>query len=336
MSINKKNDNQNLGADDALSSAMKQINDTYGSGSVMICSDDYKTEKIEAFSTGSLLLDSFTGIGGVPVGRITEIYGHEGSAKTTLTLQVIANAQKKGRRCAFIDVEHALDMAYASQLGVDVSKLVLSQPGSGNEALEISDKLVRSGAISVLVIDSVAALVPEAELKGEMGDAVMGGQARLMSQALRKMTASISKSNVAVIFINQIRSKIGVMFGNPETTAGGYALKFYSSLRLEIKKKALIKKGVDIIGQETEVKICKNKFAPPFKTVMFELIYGKGINNYGELVDLALAKNILVRSGSWFSYKDNKIAQGKEAASAFLKENQEIYQEIFEQVFPKE
>ncbi len=329
---NKKNDNSS-GADDALDIAIKQINDTYGSGAVMICSTNFQVEKVKSFSTGSLLLDHYTGIGGIPIGRVTEIYGHEGSAKTTMTLQVIANAQKEGCRCAFIDVEHALDTRYASQLGVDVSKLVLSQPSSGNEALEIADKLIRSGAISVLVIDSVAALVPEAELKGEMGDAVMGGQARLMSQALRKMTSSISKSNVAVIFINQIRSKIGVMFGNPETTTGGYALKFYASLRLEIKKRALIKKGTDIIGQETEVKICKNKFAPPFKTVNFELIYNQGINNYGELVDLALSKEIIIKSGSWFSYNDGKIGQGKESAITYLKNNPEIYQKIFNQIF---
>ena len=283
---------------------------------------------IESISTGSLSLDIALGIGGLPKSRIVEIYGPESSGKTTLALQVIAEAQKNGGVCAFIDAEHALDPSYAKKLGVDTKELLISQPDTGEQALEITDTLVRSGAVSVLVIDSVAALTPRAELEGEMGDHHMGLQARLMSQALRKLTGSISKSNTMVIFINQIRMKIGVMFGSPETTAGGNALKFYSSVRLDIRRIGAIKDGEEIVGNQTRVKVVKNKVAPPFKVVEFDIMYGQGISKTGELVDLGAKADIVEKSGAWYAYKGEKIGQGKENAKEYLKNNPKIAAEI--------
>jgi len=312
----------------ALDAALAQIERAFGKGSVMKLGDKGSHIEVDAISTGSLGLDIALGIGGFPKGRIIEIYGPESSGKTTLALQVIAQAQKKGGACAFVDAEHALDPAYARKLGVDVDNLVVSQPDAGEQALEITDTLVRSGAVDVLVVDSVAALVPKAELEGEMGDSHMGLQARLMSQALRKLTGTISKSGCMVIFINQIRMKIGVMFGNPETTTGGNALKFFSSIRLDIRRIGAIKDKELVVGNQTRVKVVKNKLAPPFRTVEFDVMYGEGISKLGELLDLGVQAGVVEKSGAWFSYKGEKIGQGKENSKHYLKENPKIADEI--------
>ena len=314
--------------DKALDAALSQIEKAFGKGSIMRLGQNNSVADIEAISTGSIGIDIALGIGGMPRGRIVEIYGPESSGKTTLALSVIAQAQKKGGTCAFVDAEHALDPAYAKKIGVDLENLLISQPDAGEQALEITDTLVRSGAIDVLVVDSVAALVPKAELEGEMGDQHMGLHARLMSQALRKLTATVSRSNTLVIFINQIRMKIGVMFGNPETTTGGNALKFYASVRIDIRSIGKIKDKEDIIGSQTRVKIVKNKVAPPFKTVDFDIMYGEGISKTGELIDLGVKAGIVEKAGAWFSYKGEKLGQGRENAKLFLKENPEIAQEI--------
>ena len=312
----------------ALEMAIGQIEKSFGKGSVMKLGQNESVVDIEAISSGSLSLDIALGIGGFPKGRIVEIYGPESSGKTTLALHVLAEAQKNGGTCAFIDAEHALDTIYAKKLGVNVDELVISQPDAGEQALEITDTLVRSGAVDVLVVDSVAALTPRAELEGEMGDHHVGLHARLMSQALRKLTSSISKSNCLVIFINQIRLKIGVMFGNPETTTGGNALKFYSSVRIDIRRIGAIKERDDIIGNQTRVKVVKNKVSAPFRTVEFDIMYGEGISKTGELVDLGVESAIIEKSGSWYSYKTERIGQGRENAKTFLKENPDIAEEI--------
>jgi len=311
----------------ALESALGLIERNYGSGSIMRLGDN-TTVNIEAISTGSLGLDLALGIGGLPKGRIIEVYGPESSGKTTLALQVVASAQKKDGICAFIDAEHALDPVYAKNLGVDVDKLLVSQPDAGEQALEIADTLVKSGAVDVLVVDSVAALVPKAELEGDMGDSHMGLHARLMSQALRKLTSSISRSNAMVIFINQIRMKIGVMFGSPETTTGGNALKFYASVRLDIRRIGQIKDKDQIVGNQTRVKVVKNKVAPPFKITEFDILYGEGISKEGEIVDLGVAEGFVEKSGSWYSFNGNRIGQGRENAKKFLLDNKEIADEI--------
>ena len=313
--------------DKALDAALSQIERAFGKGSIMRLGQNTNVD-IEAISTGSLGIDIALGIGGMPKGRIVEIYGPESSGKTTLALSVIAQAQKKGGTCAFIDAEHALDPSYAKKIGVDVENLLVSQPDSGEQALEIADTLVRSGAIDVMVVDSVAALVPKAELEGEMGDSHMGLQARLMSQALRKLTATVARSNTLIIFINQIRMKIGVMFGNPETTTGGNALKFYASVRIDIRRIGAIKDKDDVIGSQTRVKIVKNKVAPPFKTVDFDIMYGEGISKTGELIDLGVKSGIIEKAGAWFSYNGEKIGQGRENAKKFLKDNPAIADEI--------
>jgi recombination protein RecA len=305
----------------ALEAALAQIDKTFGKGSIMRLGANDPTMDIEAVSTGSLGLDIALGIGGLPMGRIIEIYGPESSGKTTLALQVIAEAQKKGGTCAFVDAEHAVDPVYARKLGVKVEDLLISQPDTGEQALEITDTLVRSGAVDVLVIDSVAALTPKAELEGEMGDSLPGLQARLMSQALRKLTGSISRSKCMVIFINQIRMKIGVMFGNPETTTGGNALKFYASVRLDIRRIGQIKAQEEAVGNQTRVKVVKNKVAPPFKQVEFDIMYGEGISKTGELVDLGVKAGIVEKSGAWISYEGHRIGQGRENAKEFLKQN---------------
>ena len=311
----------------ALESALGLIERNYGSGSIMRLGDN-TTVNIEAISTGSLGLDLALGIGGLPKGRIIEVYGPESSGKTTLALQVVASAQKKDGICAFIDAEHALDPVYAKNLGVDVDKLLVSQPDAGEQALEIADTLVKSGAVDVLVVDSVAALVPKAELEGDMGDSHMGLHARLMSQALRKLTSSISRSNAMVIFINQIRMKIGVMFGSPETTTGGNALKFYASVRLDIRRIGQIKDKDQIVGNQTRVKVVKNKVAPPFKITEFDILYGEGISKEGEIIDLGVAEGFVEKSGSWYSFNSNRIGQGRENAKKFLLDNKEIADEI--------
>jgi recombination protein RecA len=311
----------------ALDAAISQIDQNYGKGSVMRLGQS-RVLDIESISTGSLGLDLALGIGGLPKSRIVEIYGPESSGKTTLSLQVIAEAQKKGGICAFIDAEHALDPVYAKKLGVNTTELLISQPDTGEQALEIADTLVRSGSISVLVVDSVAALTPRAELEGEMGDHHMGLQARLMSQALRKLTGSVSKTNTMIIFINQIRMKIGVMFGSPETTAGGNALKFYSSVRLDIRRIGAIKDKEEIIGNQTRVEVVKNKVAPPFKVVEFDIMYGEGISKLGEVVDLAAKANIIEKAGAWYSYKGEKVGQGRENVKQYLKLNPKIAAEI--------
>lgn len=313
--------------DKALEAALSQIERAFGKGSIMRLGQNTNID-IEAISTGSLGTDIALGIGGMPKGRIVEIYGPESSGKTTLALSVIAQAQKKGGTCAFIDAEHALDPAYAKKIGVDVENLLVSQPDSGEQALEIADTLVRSGAMDVLVVDSVAALVPKAELEGEMGDSHMGLQARLMSQALRKLTSTVARSNTLIIFINQIRMKIGVMFGNPETTTGGNALKFYASVRIDIRRVGAIKDKDEVIGSQTRVKIVKNKVAPPFKTVDFDIMYGEGISKTGELIDLGVKSGIVDKAGAWFSYNGEKIGQGRENAKLFLKNNPVIADEI--------
>jgi len=312
----------------ALSAALSQIEKQFGKGSVMRMGDTNAIRNIEAISTGSLGLDIALGIGGLPKGRVVEIYGPESSGKTTLTLQVVAEAQKMGGTAAFIDAEHALDPQYAEKLGVNVDELLVSQPDTGEQALEITDMLVRSGAVDVVVIDSVAALTPKAEIEGDMGDSHVGLQARLMSQALRKLTANIKRTNCLVIFINQIRMKIGVMFGSPETTTGGNALKFYASVRLDIRRTGAIKKGEEVVGNETKVKVVKNKVAPPFKQVNFEILYGEGISHHGEIIELGVQQGIIDKSGAWYSYKGDRIGQGKENVRNFLKENPEISNEI--------
>ncbi len=312
----------------ALAQALGQIEKQFGKGSVMRLGDAGSARDIEAISTGSIGLDAALGIGGLPRGRVVEIYGPESSGKTTLTLQVVAEAQKRGGTAAFVDAEHALDPTYAGKLGVNVDELLVSQPDTGEQALEITDMLVRSGAIDVIVVDSVAALTPKAEIEGEMGDSHMGLQARLMSQALRKLTGNIKRSNAIVIFINQIRMKIGVMFGNPETTTGGNALKFYSSVRLDIRRIGAIKKGDEVIGNQTRVKVVKNKVSPPFRQAEFEILYGEGISREGEIIELGVAQNIIEKSGSWYSYKSDRIGQGKENVREFLKANPEVADEI--------
>ena len=310
--------------DKALEAAMAQIQKQFGKGSIMKLGDDTAHMNIGAISTGSISLDIATGIGGVPKGRIVEIFGPESSGKTTLTLHIIAETQKAGGKAAFIDAEHALDPVYAKNLGVDVGELIVSQPDTGEQALEICDMLVRSGALDVVVIDSVAALVPKAEIQGEMGDSHVGLQARLMSQALRKITGTVNKSNTCVIFINQLREKVGVMFGNPEVTTGGRALKFYSSMRLDVRRIESIKAGDGVIGNRTRVKVVKNKVAPPFKQAEFDIMYGEGISYISELLDLCVDANIVKKAGAWFSYEGEKIGQGKEAAKAYIKANPEF------------
>ncbi len=312
----------------ALDAALSQIERSFGKGSIMRLGKNEQVVEIEAISTGSLGLDIALGIGGLPRGRIVEIYGPESSGKTTLALQTVAEAQKKGGVCAFVDAEHALDPVYARKLGVHLDDLLISQPDTGEQALEIADTLVRSGAVDVLVIDSVAALTPKAELEGEMGDSLPGLQARLMSQALRKLTASISKSNTMVIFINQIRMKIGVMFGSPETTTGGNALKFYASVRLDIRRIGAIKERDEVVGNQTRVKVVKNKVAPPFKQIEFDIMYGEGISKTGELIDLGVKAGIVEKSGSWFSYNSQRVGQGRENAKQFLKDNPDVANEI--------
>jgi len=312
----------------ALDAALAQIERAFGKGSIMRLGKNDRSMDIETISTGSLGLDIALGVGGLPRGRVVEIYGPESSGKTTLALHCLAEAQKLGGICAFIDAEHALDPVYARKLGVVVDDLLISQPDAGEQALEIADTLVRSGAIDVLVIDSVAALVPRAELEGEMGDSQPGLQARLMSQALRKLTASISKSNTMVIFINQIRMKIGVMYGSPETTTGGHALKFYASVRLDIRRIGVIKERDEVVGNQTRVKVVKNKLAPPFKQVEFDIMYGEGVSKMGEIIDLGVKAGVVEKSGAWFSYDSQRIGQGRENAKAFLKNNPDISAKI--------
>jgi len=316
----------------ALNAALSQIEKQFGKGSVMRLGDGGTTPNIEVVSTGSLGLDLALGIGGLPRGRVVEIYGPESSGKTTLTLQAIAECQKKGGTAAFIDAEHALDPQYAKKLGVNIDDLLVSQPDSGEQALEIADMLVRSGAVDVVVVDSVAALTPKAEIEGEMGDSHMGLHARLMSQALRKLTANIKRSNTLVIFINQIRMKIGVMFGNPETTTGGNALKFYASVRLDIRRIGAIKKGEEVIGNQTRVKVVKNKLAPPFRQCEFDILYNEGISKEGELIDIGVAHDIVEKSGAWFSYGKERIGQGKDNARQFLREHPETAAEIEQKI----
>ena len=323
----------------ALSAALSQIEKQFGKGSVMRMGDGSVVRNVETISSGSLSLDIALGIGGVPKGRVIEIFGPESSGKTTLTLHVVAESQKQGGTAAFVDAEHALDPGYASKLGVNIDELLVSQPDTGEQALEITDMLVRSGAVDVVVVDSVAALTPKAEIEGEMGDHHVGLQARLMSQALRKLTANIKRSNCVVIFINQIRMKIGVMFGNPETTTGGNALKFYSSMRLDIRRTGAIKKGDEVVGSETKVKVVKNKVAPPFKQANFEILYGEGISREGEIIELGVKHGIIDKAGAWYSYNGDRIGQGKENVRTFLKENADIAMAIEQQVrdlvFPK-
>lgn len=316
----------------ALSAALSQIEKQFGKGSVMRMGDAGPARDIEGISTGSLGLDIALGIGGLPRGRVVEIYGPESSGKTTLTLQVIAEAQKTGGTAAFVDAEHALDPVYAQKLGVNVDDLLVSQPDTGEQALEITDMLVRSGAVDVVVVDSVAALTPKAEIEGDMGDHHVGLQARLMSQALRKLTANIKRSNTLVIFINQIRMKIGVMFGNPETTTGGNALKFYSSVRLDIRRTGAIKKGDEVLGNETRVKVVKNKVAPPFKQAEFDILYGQGISREGEIITLGVQQGIIDKSGAWYSYNGDRIGQGKDNVRQFLKENPDMAADIDTQI----
>ncbi|EON15556.1 MULTISPECIES: recombinase RecA [Pandoraea] len=312
----------------ALAAALAQIEKQFGKGSIMRLGDGEVEADIQVVSTGSLGLDIALGVGGLPRGRVIEIYGPESSGKTTLTLQVVAEMQKIGGTCAFIDAEHALDVGYANKLGVSVPELLISQPDTGEQALEIADALVRSGSIDLIIIDSVAALVPKAEIEGEMGDSLPGLQARLMSQALRKLTGTIKRTNCTVVFINQIRMKIGVMFGNPETTTGGNALKFYSSVRLDIRRIGSIKKGDEVVGNETRVKVVKNKVAPPFREAIFDILYGQGISREGEIIDLGVNAKIVEKAGAWYSYNGEKIGQGKDNAREFLRENPDIAHEI--------
>jgi recombination protein RecA len=319
----------------ALAAALGQIEKQFGKGSVMRLGDAAATYDVESVSTGSLGLDIALGIGGLPRGRVVEVFGPESSGKTTLTLQVIAEVQRLGGTAAFVDAEHALDPAYAEKLGVNITELLVSQPDTGEQALEITDMLVRSSAVDIVVIDSVAALTPKAEIEGEMGEMQVGLQARLMSQALRKLTGNISRSNTIVVFINQIRMKIGVMYGNPETTTGGNALKFYSSVRLDIRRIGAIKSGEEVTGNMTRVKVVKNKVAPPFREAEFEIMYGQGISREGEIIELASTHGIMEKSGAWYSYKGNRIGQGKDNARAFLQANKEVAREIEDQVRAK-
>ncbi|MBK1635686.1 recombinase RecA [Rhodovulum adriaticum] len=325
-------DKRNPDKQKALDSALAQIERQFGKGSIMKLGADNPVAEIEATSTGSLGLDIALGIGGLPKGRIIEIYGPESSGKTTLTLHCVAEEQKKGGVCAFVDAEHALDPQYARKLGVDLDELLISQPDTGEQALEITDTLVRSGAVSMVVVDSVAALTPKSELEGDMGDSSVGVQARLMSQAMRKLTGSISRSNCMVIFINQIRMKIGVMFGSPETTTGGNALKFYSSVRLDIRRIGAIKDRDEVVGNATRVKVVKNKVAPPFKQVEFDIMYGEGISKTGELIDLGVKAGVVDKSGAWYSYGDERIGQGRENAKTFLRENPDIAHAIEDKI----
>ncbi len=312
----------------ALSAALAQIEKQFGKGSIMRMGDKGMSEDIDVVSTGSLGLDLALGVGGLPRGRIVEIYGPESSGKTTLALHVVAQMQKTGGTCAYIDAEHALDIQYAQRLGVNLADLLISQPDTGEQALEICDALVRSGSVDMVVIDSVAALTPQAEIEGEMGEALPGLQARLMSQALRKLTSSIKRTNTLVVFINQIRMKIGVSYGNPETTTGGNALKFYSSVRLDIRRVGAIKKGDEVVGSDTKVKVVKNKVAPPFKTAQFDILYGDGISHEGEVIDMAVELNLMQKSGAWYSYQGNKVGQGRDNAREYLKSNPEVLSEI--------
>ncbi|HJL80088.1 MAG TPA: recombinase RecA [Gammaproteobacteria bacterium] len=318
--------------DKALETALSQIEKQFGKGSLMKLGDDSVDHTIEAISTGSIGLDAALGIGGLPKGRVVEIYGPESSGKTTLTLQVVAECQKAGGTAAFIDAEHALDPIYAEKIGVNTEEFLVSQPDTGEQALEITDMLVASGAVDMVVIDSVAALTPRAEIEGEMGDSHVGLQARLMSQALRKLTANIKKSNTMVIFINQIRMKIGVMFGSPETTSGGNALKFYSSVRLDIRRIGAIKKGDEIVGNQTRVKVVKNKVSPPFRIAEFEILYGHGISTEGEIIDMGVENNLIEKSGSWYSYNGDRIGQGKENVREFLSENPKIAKDLAKKI----
>lgn len=318
----------------ALDMALKQIEKQFGKGSIMKMGD-HETVPMSVISSGSLFLNRALGIGGYPRGRIIEIYGPESAGKTTVSLHAIAEAQKAGGQCAFIDVEHALDPVYAQNLGVDIDNLLISQPDTGEQALEIAEALIRSGAMDLIVLDSVAALVPKAEIEGEMGDSHIGLQARLMSQALRKLSGAINKTNTVAIFINQIREKVGVMFGNPEVTPGGRALKFYSSVRLEVRRKEQIKIGNEITGNKTIVKVVKNKVAPPFRNAEFDIVYGKGIDNNGEIIDIGVDKDIVTKSGSWYAYNEERLGQGRENAKAFLEEHPEIRNEIFDKITQK-
>jgi len=324
---NKKVENQNTGRNEALKSALLSIEKQFGKGAIMSMEDGAKLN-VETIPTGSLALDIALGVMGVPRGRVIEIYGPESSGKTTLALHIVAEAQKKGGNAAFIDAEHALDPEYAQKIGVDLGNLLISQPDNGEQALEITETLVRSNALDIIVIDSVAALVPRAEIEGEMGDSMMGVQARLMSQALRKLTGAVSKSKTVLVFINQIRMKIGVMFGNPETTTGGNALKFYSSVRLDIRRKAVLKRGEEQVGNHVVVKVVKNKVAPPFKTAEFDIMFAQGIDEEGELIDLGVEHGVIEKAGSWISYGDEKLGQGKEGAREFLKKNLKVAAEI--------
>jgi len=316
----------------ALAAALSQIEKQFGKGSVMRMGDANAIGNIEVISTGSLSLDLALGVGGVPKGRVVEIYGPESSGKTTMTLHIIAEAQKAGGTCAFVDAEHALDPVYAAKLGVDTDELLVSQPDTGEQALEITDMLVRSGSVDVVVIDSVAALTPKAEIEGDMGDSHVGLQARLMSQALRKLTGNIKRSNCIVIFINQIRMKIGVMFGSPETTSGGNALKFYASVRLDIRRTGAIKKGDEVVGNETRVKVVKNKVAPPFRQANFEILYGEGVSREGEIIEFGVAQGLIEKSGAWYSYNGDRIGQGRENVRRFLKENPDISRHVEAQI----
>ena len=315
----------------AIETAMAQIEKLYGKGSIMRCGDE-QAANVEAISTGSLALDLALGIGGLPKGRIVEIYGPESSGKTTLALHVLAQAQKAGGEVAFIDAEHALDIGYARALGVNVEDMLVSQPDTGEQALEITETMVRSGAVDIIIVDSVAALVPKAEIDGDMGDSHVGLQARLMSQALRKLTAAISKSNCIVIFINQLREKIGVMFGNPETTTGGRALKFYSSIRLDVRRIEALKQGGEMVGNRTRIKVVKNKVAPPFQEAEFDIMFGEGISMVGDILDLAASCDVVAKSGAWYAYEGNKIGQGRENAKQYLKDNPAVCDEIAEKV----
>jgi recombination protein RecA len=326
--MDEKKSAQNPEKSKALAAALAQIEKQFGKGSVMRMADGAVAEEVQVVSTGSLGLDIALGVGGLPRGRVVEIYGPESSGKTTLTLQAIAEMQKLGGTCAFIDAEHALDVVYAQKLGVDLSELLISQPDTGEQALEICDALVRSGSVDLVVVDSVAALTPRAEIEGDMGDSLPGLQARLMSQALRKLTGSINRTNTLVIFINQIRMKIGVMFGNPETTTGGNALKFYASVRLDIRRTGSIKSGEEVIGNETKVKVVKNKVAPPFKEAHFDILYGEGTSREGEILDLGAEAKIVEKSGAWYSYNGERIGQGKDNARNYLKEHPELAREI--------
>jgi len=330
MAIDKKATNSEK--DKALEAALLQIDKRFGKGTIMELGDESARLNIESISTGSISLDIACGIGGIPKGRVTEIFGPESSGKTTLALHIIAEAQKAGGKAAFIDAEHALDPVYAKALGVDIDELLVSQPDTGEDALEICEMLVRSGAISVIVIDSVAALVPKAEIQGEMGDSHVGLQARLMSQALRKLTGIINKTNTAVVFINQLREKVGIMFGNPEVTTGGRALKFYSSVRLDVRRIETIKSGDQMIGNRTRVKVVKNKVAPPFKMAEFDIMYGEGISKAGDVLDCAVEAGILDKSGAWYSYKDNRIGQGRENVKSYLNEHPEMLEELQQEI----